>query len=139
MNYVLIIHYYFVDIFISVFLFVLLRDTAILIALCNALARGLIIPWIPKPLYKTEEKKVTEEGPIKRRRAGPKVPKEKPTSGPILSVDPGGIPDIRAAIEVHFLCSICLLYRKWIAQNKEDCEHSILHTCEDAKQHAQHP
>ncbi|XP_066477527.1 cilia- and flagella-associated protein 46 [Tiliqua scincoides] len=74
-------------------------NTAILVALCNALARGLILPWIPKPLFKIDEKKIIEEGPTKRKKAAPKV-HEKPASGPILFVDPGGIPDIKAAIEV---------------------------------------
>ncbi|KAJ6668911.1 hypothetical protein lerEdw1_007720 [Lerista edwardsae] len=73
-------------------------NTAILVALCNALARGLILPWIPKPVVKIDEKKVIEEGPTKRKKAA-KV-HEKPASGPTLSVDPAGVPDIRAAIEV---------------------------------------
>ncbi|XP_044276023.1 cilia- and flagella-associated protein 46 [Varanus komodoensis] len=74
-------------------------STAILVTLCNALARGLILPWIPKPIPKPDEKKVMEEGPTKRKKAPPKV-YEKSVSVPTLSVDPAGIHDIKAAIEV---------------------------------------
>ncbi|XP_034994598.2 cilia- and flagella-associated protein 46 isoform X1 [Zootoca vivipara] len=73
-------------------------NTTILVTLCNALARGLILPWIPKPISKPDEKKVPEEGPPKRRRTAPKV--LTLSSAPVLPVDSAGIPDIKAAIEV---------------------------------------
>uniref|UniRef100_A0A8C5TUX3 Cilia and flagella associated protein 46 n=1 Tax=Malurus cyaneus samueli TaxID=2593467 RepID=A0A8C5TUX3_9PASS len=50
-------------------------STEILLMLCNALARGLIISWIPKT----------------------KPAKKEDTS---FSVDPNGLPDIKAALEV---------------------------------------
>uniref|UniRef100_A0A8D0H4W8 Cilia and flagella associated protein 46 n=1 Tax=Sphenodon punctatus TaxID=8508 RepID=A0A8D0H4W8_SPHPU len=50
-------------------------NTIILVMLCNALSRGLILPWIPKP--------------------GP----EKTSPGQVLPVDPNGLSDIRAALE----------------------------------------
>lgn len=112
-KFVFILFYYFVGVFICVFLLVLLRNTAILVALCNALARGLILPWIPKPIVKIDEKKVIEEGPTKRKKAA-KV-HEKPASGPTLSVDPGGILDIKSAIEVHFFHCISPLHGEWVA------------------------
>ncbi|XP_053164122.1 cilia- and flagella-associated protein 46 isoform X2 [Hemicordylus capensis] len=74
-------------------------NTTLLVRLCNALARGLILPWIPKPVFKTDEKKVMEEGPIKRKKAAPKA-HEKVPFVPTLSVDPAGIHDIKAAVEV---------------------------------------
>ncbi|KAH0623635.1 hypothetical protein JD844_006596 [Phrynosoma platyrhinos] len=43
-------------------------NTTIFVTLCNALARALILPWIPKPIPKSDEKKVTEEGPTKRKK-----------------------------------------------------------------------
>uniref|UniRef100_A0A8C0VJ55 Cilia and flagella associated protein 46 n=1 Tax=Cyanistes caeruleus TaxID=156563 RepID=A0A8C0VJ55_CYACU len=52
----------------------------ILLMLCNALARGLIISWIPK---KAPEKK-----------------QEKANIIQTLSVDPNGLPDIKAALEI---------------------------------------
>ncbi|XP_009945470.1 PREDICTED: tetratricopeptide repeat protein 40, partial [Leptosomus discolor] len=51
-------------------------STVILLMLCNALARGLILCWIPKP--KLAEKKKKDS----------------------LSVDPSGLPDIKAALEI---------------------------------------
>ncbi|XP_009464689.1 PREDICTED: tetratricopeptide repeat protein 40 [Nipponia nippon] len=51
-------------------------STAILLMLCNALARGLILCWIPKP--KLAEKKKEDS----------------------FSVDPSGLPDIKAALEI---------------------------------------
>uniref|UniRef100_A0ABM5G1E7 Cilia- and flagella-associated protein 46 isoform X2 n=1 Tax=Pogona vitticeps TaxID=103695 RepID=A0ABM5G1E7_9SAUR len=74
-------------------------NTTILVTLCNALARGLILPWIPKPVSKPDEKKVTEEGPVRRKKPPPKV-FEKTVATPTLSVDPAGLHDIKAAIEV---------------------------------------
>ncbi|XP_062832185.1 cilia- and flagella-associated protein 46 isoform X4 [Anolis carolinensis] len=74
-------------------------NTTIFVTLCNALARALILPWIPKPIPKPDEKKVTEEGPVKRKKVSAKV-HEKLVSVSILAVDPAGIPDIKAAIEV---------------------------------------
>ncbi|XP_061491602.1 cilia- and flagella-associated protein 46 isoform X1 [Rhineura floridana] len=73
-------------------------DTTILVTLCNALARALILSWIPKPISKSDEKRVSDEGPTKRKKNAPKVPTSciVPTS----SVDPAGIHDIKAAIEV---------------------------------------
>uniref|UniRef100_U3JF47 Uncharacterized protein n=1 Tax=Ficedula albicollis TaxID=59894 RepID=U3JF47_FICAL len=50
-------------------------STEILLMLCNALARGLIISWIPKP--KPEKANIQS-----------------------FSVDPSGLPDIKAALEI---------------------------------------
>uniref|UniRef100_A0A8C6YG84 Uncharacterized protein n=1 Tax=Naja naja TaxID=35670 RepID=A0A8C6YG84_NAJNA len=43
-------------------------NTTVLVTLCSALARGLILPWIPKMVSKTDEKKLNEEGPAKRKK-----------------------------------------------------------------------
>uniref|UniRef100_A0A663E7F4 Cilia and flagella associated protein 46 n=1 Tax=Aquila chrysaetos chrysaetos TaxID=223781 RepID=A0A663E7F4_AQUCH len=51
-------------------------STVILLMLCNALARGLILCWIPKPKLAEEKKKDP------------------------FSVDPSGLPDIKAALEI---------------------------------------
>ncbi|XP_048363031.1 LOW QUALITY PROTEIN: cilia- and flagella-associated protein 46 [Sphaerodactylus townsendi] len=73
-------------------------STTLLMTLCNALARGLILPWIPKPVLKTDEKRSPDEGPTKRKKF-PKV-HEKAVLISSLSVDSSGLPDIRAALEV---------------------------------------
>ncbi|XP_025892012.1 cilia- and flagella-associated protein 46 [Nothoprocta perdicaria] len=72
-------------------------STVILLMLCNALARGLILCWIPKP--KLVEKKKTDATTDKNRRAVTKGP-EKASFIQLLSVDPSGLPDIKAAIEI---------------------------------------
>nr|XP_056706458.1 cilia- and flagella-associated protein 46 [Euleptes europaea] len=73
-------------------------STTLLVTLCNALARGLILPWIPKPVLKTDEKKVTEEGPTKRKKISKMH--EKAVTMSYFTVDSSGFPDIRAALEV---------------------------------------
>ncbi|XP_060097359.1 cilia- and flagella-associated protein 46 [Heteronotia binoei] len=73
-------------------------NTTLLVTLCNALARGLILPWIPKPVFKTDENKVTEEGPPKRKKLSKVHEKSFTTSS--LSVDSSGFPDLKAALEV---------------------------------------
>ncbi|XP_025029883.1 cilia- and flagella-associated protein 46, partial [Python bivittatus] len=74
-------------------------NTTVLVTLCNALARGLILPWIPKMISKPDEKKVIEEGPTKRKKPALKA-HDKSATALITSVDPAGIPDIKAAVEV---------------------------------------
>ncbi|XP_023786136.1 cilia- and flagella-associated protein 46 isoform X2 [Cyanistes caeruleus] len=68
----------------------------ILLMLCNALARGLIISWIPKP--KPAEKK--EDTAIESCRKAPEKKQEKANIIQTLSVDPNGLPDIKAALEI---------------------------------------
>lgn len=79
------------------------RSTAILLMLCNALARGLILCWIPKP--KLSEKKKKDAATDRSRKAAGKKD-EKANVIQSFSVDPSGLPDIKAALEVqspHFL------------------------------------
>lgn len=63
--------------------------------LCNALARGLIISWIPKskPAEKIEDTAVESS----RKAAA----KEKENIIQSFPVDPSGFPDIKAALEVQ--------------------------------------
>ncbi|KAM9188465.1 cilia- and flagella-associated protein 46 [Mergus octosetaceus] len=72
-------------------------STVTLLMLCNAVARGLILCWIPKPKC-TEEKKLCAS-PDKSRKASAKG-QEKANAIPSLSVDPSGLPDIKAALEI---------------------------------------
>ncbi|XP_032047141.1 cilia- and flagella-associated protein 46 [Aythya fuligula] len=72
-------------------------STVTLLMLCNAVARGLILCWIPKP-KRTEEKKLCAS-PDKSRKASAKG-HEKANAIPSLSVDPSGLPDIKAALEI---------------------------------------
>ncbi|XP_068876435.1 cilia- and flagella-associated protein 46 [Aphelocoma coerulescens] len=68
----------------------------ILVMLCNALARGLIISWIPKP--KPAEKK--EDRAIDSSRKAAAKKQEKANIIQSFSVDPSGLPDIKAALEI---------------------------------------
>ncbi|XP_069720254.1 cilia- and flagella-associated protein 46 [Phaenicophaeus curvirostris] len=72
-------------------------SAAILLSLCNALARGLILCWIPKPGDANKEKidAATNKG---RKTAAKKD--EKGNVIQFLSVDPTGLPDIKAALEI---------------------------------------
>ncbi|KAM6306111.1 cilia- and flagella-associated protein 46 [Aegotheles albertisi] len=70
---------------------------AILLMLCNALARGLILCWIPKP--KLAEKKKIDAATDKTRQAAAKK-HEKENAIQSFSVDPSGLPDIKAALEI---------------------------------------
>ncbi|KAM8806051.1 cilia- and flagella-associated protein 46 [Eudromia elegans] len=72
-------------------------STVILLMLCNALARGLILCWIPKPKF--VEKKKIDATTDRNRRAVTKGP-EKASFIQLLSVDHSGLPDIKAAIEI---------------------------------------
>lgn len=65
--------------------------------LCNALARGLIISWIPKP--KSDEK--NEDTAIESSKKAAAKKQEKANIIQSLSVDPSGLPDIKAALEVQ--------------------------------------
>ncbi|KAM6203864.1 cilia- and flagella-associated protein 46 [Sarcoramphus papa] len=71
--------------------------TAILLMLCNALARGLILCWIPKP--KLAEKRKKDEATDRSRKAAAKK-HEKANVIQSFSVDPSGLPDIKAALEI---------------------------------------
>lgn len=73
------------------------RSAEILVMLCNALARGLIISWIPKP--KPAEKK--EDRAIDSSRKAAAKKQEKANIIQSFSVDPSGLPDIKAALEVQ--------------------------------------
>ncbi|XP_014746146.1 PREDICTED: cilia- and flagella-associated protein 46 [Sturnus vulgaris] len=72
------------------------RSTDIFLMLCNALARGLIISWIPKP--KPAEN--TEDTAIESSRKAAAKKQEKANIIQSFSVDPSGLPDIKAALEV---------------------------------------
>ncbi|XP_064287730.1 cilia- and flagella-associated protein 46 isoform X2 [Passer domesticus] len=71
-------------------------STEILLMLCNALARGLIISWIPKP--KPAEKIEDTAAESSRKSATKK--QEKANTIQSFSVDPSGFPDIKVALEV---------------------------------------
>lgn len=73
------------------------RSTEILLMLCNALARGLIISWIPKP--KPAEN--MEDTAIESSRKDETKKQEKANIIQSFSVDPSGLPDIKAALEVQ--------------------------------------
>lgn len=73
------------------------RSAEILVMLCNALARDLIISWIPKP--KPAEKK--EDRAIDSSRKAAAKKQEKANIIQSFSVDPSGLPDIKAALEVQ--------------------------------------
>ncbi|KAM9232478.1 cilia- and flagella-associated protein 46 [Leptosomus discolor] len=72
-------------------------STVILLMLCNALARGLILCWIPKP--KLAEKKKKDAATDRSRKPAAKKHK-KANVIESLSVDPSGLPDIKAALEI---------------------------------------
>ena len=79
------------------------RNTVILLMLCNALARGLMLCWIPKAKLAEKKKK---DGATDRSRKAAAQKHEKANVIPSFSVDPSGLPDIKAALEVqspHFL------------------------------------
>lgn len=65
--------------------------------LCNALARGLIISWIPKP--KPAEN--MEDTATESSRKSEAKKREKANIIQSFSVDPSGLPDIKAALEVQ--------------------------------------
>ncbi|XP_064572943.1 cilia- and flagella-associated protein 46 [Zonotrichia leucophrys gambelii] len=71
-------------------------STEILLMLCNALARALIISWIPKP--KPAEK--IEDTPVESSRKAAAKKQEKENIIQSFSVDPSGLPDIKAALEI---------------------------------------
>ncbi|XP_030132507.2 cilia- and flagella-associated protein 46 [Taeniopygia guttata] len=71
-------------------------STEILLMLCNALARGLIISWIPKP--KPVEK--IKDTAIESSRKAAAKKQEKANIIQSFSVDPSGLPDIKAALEI---------------------------------------
>ncbi|XP_039927875.1 LOW QUALITY PROTEIN: cilia- and flagella-associated protein 46 [Hirundo rustica] len=62
----------------------------------QCLARGLIISWIPKP--KPDEKK--EDTAIESSRKAAAKKQEKANITQSFSVDPGGLPGIKAALEI---------------------------------------
>ncbi|NXG94940.1 CFA46 protein, partial [Stercorarius parasiticus] len=72
-------------------------STTILLMLCNALARGLILRWIPKP--KLVEKKKSNAATDRSTKAAAKK-HEKANVIQSFSVDPSGLPDIKAALEI---------------------------------------
>ncbi|KAG6935922.1 cilia and flagella associated protein 46 [Chelydra serpentina] len=74
-------------------------NTVVLVMLCNALARGLILCWIPKSVLKTDEKKKIDAATDKSKKSSIKGLEKTNVVQP-LSVDPNGLPDIKAALEV---------------------------------------
>ncbi|XP_038599783.1 cilia- and flagella-associated protein 46 [Tachyglossus aculeatus] len=73
-------------------------NTVILVMLCNALARGLMLSWIP-PFSKNEEMKTMETTSEKNKKAAIKG-FEKPNQAQIMSVDPNGVLEIKSALEI---------------------------------------
>ncbi|XP_075360371.1 cilia- and flagella-associated protein 46 isoform X8 [Mycteria americana] len=73
-------------------------STVIVLMLCNALARGLILCWIPKP--KLTEKKEEKDAATGRSRKAAAKKHEKANIIQSFSVDPSGLPDIKAALEI---------------------------------------
>ncbi|XP_028917550.1 cilia- and flagella-associated protein 46 isoform X3 [Ornithorhynchus anatinus] len=73
-------------------------NTVILVTLCNALARGLMLSWIP-PFPKNEEMKTVESTTEKYKKAAIKII-EKPNQAQITSVDPSGVLEIKSALEI---------------------------------------
>ncbi|KAM9282040.1 cilia- and flagella-associated protein 46 [Cariama cristata] len=72
-------------------------SSVVLLMLCNALARGLILCWIPKPkLAENKKKDAATDGT--RKVAAKKH--EKANVIQSFSVDPSGLPDIKAALEI---------------------------------------
>ncbi|XP_030342205.1 cilia- and flagella-associated protein 46 isoform X3 [Strigops habroptila] len=71
-------------------------SAVILLMLCNALARGLILCWIPNPKLAETMKKDAMD---KSRRASVKK-HEKANVIQSSLVDPSGLPDIKAALEI---------------------------------------
>lgn len=94
---------------IFVFLY---RSTVVLLMLCNAVARGLILPWIPKP--EPAEKK--EEAADRSRKASEKN-HERADVIQSFSVDPRGLPDIKAALEVQTPRFRCLSWSAFVYYN----------------------
>ncbi|XP_075791336.1 cilia- and flagella-associated protein 46 isoform X2 [Pelodiscus sinensis] len=72
-------------------------NTVVLVMLCNALARGLILCWIP--VLKIDEKKKIDAATDKSKRASIRGIEKTNIVQP-FSVDPNGFPDIKAALEV---------------------------------------
>ncbi|KAM6416110.1 cilia- and flagella-associated protein 46 [Rhynochetos jubatus] len=72
-------------------------STAVLLMLCNALARGLILCWIPKPRLAAKDD--TDAATDRSRKAAAKRHK-KANIIQSSSVDPRGLPDVRAALEI---------------------------------------
>ncbi|KYO42269.1 cilia- and flagella-associated protein 46 isoform B [Alligator mississippiensis] len=74
-------------------------NIVVLLMLCNALARGLILFWIPKPIVKFDEKKNIDTATSDNKRTATKGP-EKTNLVQSLPMDPNRYSDIKAAIEV---------------------------------------
>ncbi|NXX47739.1 CFA46 protein, partial [Tricholaema leucomelas] len=68
-----------------------------LLMLCDALARGLMLPWIPKPKFADSGKKDAATGRSEKAAA---KKHDKATVSLSSSVDPSGIPDTKAALEI---------------------------------------
>lgn len=81
--------------------------------LCNALARGLILFWIPKPIVKFDEKKNIDTATSDNKRTATKGP-EKTNLVQSLPMDPNRYSDIKAAIEVqssHYVISYLCFHK----------------------------
>lgn len=66
--------------------------------LCDALARGLMLRWIPKPKFSDKENKDAATGRSEKAAA---KKHDKANVSLSSSVDPSGIPDTKAALEVE--------------------------------------
>ncbi|XP_035825239.1 cilia- and flagella-associated protein 46 [Aplysia californica] len=76
-------------------------ETVMLVNICNALAQGLIRPWLPQP-PKEVEKGTSEAGdPLSPKGKGGKgAPTPAKTKSPGISISPEATPDLKKAIEV---------------------------------------
>lgn len=74
-----------------------------LVNICNALAQGLLRPWIPQSLTKETEKAQSEAGDIVSPKGkGAKAPAAVPSKAksPGIAISPDAMPDLKKAIEV---------------------------------------
>ncbi|XP_043912815.1 cilia- and flagella-associated protein 46 [Protopterus annectens] len=76
-------------------------ETVLLAMLSNALAQGLINPWIKYSSKKSEEKKETEKNsPVGKRKKSAQKGSEKTSNVQTAFVEPDGLPDVKKALEV---------------------------------------
>lgn len=94
------------------------RSTVILLMLCNAVARGLILCWIPKPEHAEKKKEDAD-----RSRKASEKNHERADIIQSFSVDPHGLPDIKAALEVQTPLLLCLSWSAVVYYNSYKLNH----------------
>ncbi|XP_063996010.1 cilia- and flagella-associated protein 46 [Pogoniulus pusillus] len=72
-------------------------SATILLMLCDALARGLMLRWIPKPTFSDKENKDAATGRSEKAAA---KKHDKANVSLSFSVDPSGVPDTKTALEI---------------------------------------